>query len=242
VIISHSHRFVVLMPWKTASSTIRGRLGGYCESPYDAFYHLNPHLDRVVHQHMSYADFKALPESRLGYRTAAFVRNPYDRVYSGFVQLQRDICEQPKAVFTEPAVRSLVMAQRAENHAQLRRAEFSFETWVELLDDRQVLDARGNSSFPLQPAHYWTHEEGRQAVDFVGRVETFEQDFARLCDELGVTPVASVNANVSTPDGLPGAADSDGYRYVGRISSRARRRINELFREDLRAFGYRELD
>ncbi len=66
MIISHRKRFIILAPWKTASSTIRARLGGYCESPYSTFYHFNPILKRVVHQHLTYADFAALPESAPG--------------------------------------------------------------------------------------------------------------------------------------------------------------------------------
>jgi hypothetical protein len=242
MLISHNKRFVVLAPWKTASSTIRARLGTYCESPYSAFYHLNSSLTRVVHQHMTYADFLALPESRMGYTTAAFVRNPYDRVYSGFDQLQKDIRAQPLAEFPEPAVRTLVMAQLSENFSQLSRAGFDFESWLELIDEHQVREPGRNTSFPLHPAHYWTHHGGEQAVDFVGRVESFEHDFDRLCATLEVEPDSRANANVSSADGEPVRENPHGYRYAERMSSRARRRINELFREDFEIFGYRALD
>ena len=122
MIISHSRRFVILAPWKTASSTLRARLGTYSESPYDAFYHLNPVLGRVVHQHMTYVGFAGLPESRLGYRIAAFVRNPYDRVYSGFRQLWKDIQQQPHMEYPDAYVRGVVGAQLAENLSQRCRA------------------------------------------------------------------------------------------------------------------------
>lgn len=241
MIICHSKRFVILAPWKTASSTIRARLGAYCESPYDTFYDFNPVLKRVVHQHMTYADFAALPEARLGYRTAAFVRNPYDRVYSGFLQLQRDLREQPLASFPDPAVRRLVMGQLADNFAQLSQAAFEFEPWLELVDEHQVLDVGRNSSFPLHPAHYWTHHDGRRAVGFVGRVETFEQDFKRLCRTLGVEPDSNASVNVSAQE-EQADPDPNGYRYVQRMSPRALRRINDLFREDFEIFGYRMVE
>jgi hypothetical protein len=242
MIISHRKRFVVLAPWKTASTTIRARLGTYCESPYSPFYHLNPILNRVVHQHMTYADFAALPESRLGYRTAAFVRNPYDRVYSGFAQLQKDIGEQPLADFPEPAVRTLVMAQLSDNFSQLARAGFDFESWLEQIEEHQVREAGRNTSFPLHPAHYWTHHDGAQAVDFVGRVESFEEDYDRLCETLAVEPDSRANANVSVLNNERSTESPDGYRYAERMSSRARQRINQLFREDFEIFGYRALD
>jgi sulfotransferase famil protein len=237
MIISNRMRFVILAPWKTASTTVRARLGGYCESPYDVFYYFNPVLKRVVHQHLIYADFAALPESRLGYRTAAFVRNPYDRVYSAFCQLQRDIREQPAAVFPAPEVRTLVMEQLAENFSQLCRASFEFEPWLELIDDHQVLEVGRNTSFPLHPAHYWTHHDGGQAVDFIGRVENFESDFNRLCATLGIEVESRVNANVTSDDGEP-VSDPHGYRHIEGMSPRARRRINELFCQDFELLGY----
>jgi hypothetical protein len=241
MIICPSKRFVILAPWKTASTTIRARLGSYCESPYSVFYYFNPTLKRVVHQHLVYADFAALPEARRGYRTAAFVRNPYDRVYSAFGQLQRDIREQPSAEFPSEAVRRLVMAQLTDNFAQLSRARFDFDEWLGLIDDHQVLEVGRNSSFPLHPAHYWTHHEGEQAVDFIGRVESFEPDFDRLCETLGVQAEGRVNANVGSPEEVP-VGDQHGYRYVERMSPRARSRINELFHDDFELLGYPRVD
>ena len=73
MILSHPHRFVLLAPWKTASSTNNARLGHYNESRYSQFYDYNPYLQRVVHQHITYAEFAMLPECREGYLCAAFV-------------------------------------------------------------------------------------------------------------------------------------------------------------------------
>lgn len=237
MIISHSRRFVILAPWKAATSTLRARLGQHSESPYGEFYNFNPILKRVVHQHLTYADFAALPESRLGYVTAAFVRNPYDRVYSGFHQLQKDIRQQPSVEFPDPEVRALVMRQLCENFSQLQRAEFAFEPWLELVEDWQILKAGRNSSFPLHPSHYWTHHGGKRAVDFIGRVESFEADFDSLCSVLGVEAGSRISVNMdATGDDLAG--NSLGYRYADRMSPRARQRVNELFHEDFELLGY----
>ena len=114
MIISHAHAFILLAPWKTASSTCHARLGEYNESSYNRFFHFNADLQRVVHQHLTYAEYLCLPESKLGYVTAAFVRNPYDRVYSGFLQVQRDVVAQPKIETEDPWVKRLMLAQIAE--------------------------------------------------------------------------------------------------------------------------------
>ena len=126
---SKEHRFVFLLPWKTASSTAYARLQPYNDSPYERFYDYNPYLLRVVHQHLCYSDYLRLPESLLNFRTGAFVRNPYDRVYSAFVQMQRDIQTQPHQQFAKAWVKELVMKQLSENFSQLAAADFDFNTW-----------------------------------------------------------------------------------------------------------------
>jgi hypothetical protein len=140
VIISHKFRFVLLLPWKTASSTCYERLVAHNDSPYSRFFYFNPFLQRVVHQHITYPEFAALPEGRKGYCSAAFVRNPYDRVYSGFLQLQRDIQQHPTAEFPAPWIKALVMQQIAENFAQLAAAGFEFDRWFGLIEEHQIYE------------------------------------------------------------------------------------------------------
>ncbi len=78
-------------------------------------------------------------------------------------------------------------------------------------------------------------------MDFVGRVETFEADYRVMCDTLGVESTGDANANVDAADHEL-AGDTRGYRYAGRMSSSARRRVNELFADDFELFGYERLD
>jgi hypothetical protein len=239
MILSHHKRFVMLLPWKTGSQTAVTRLSDYDESPYSKFFQFNPHLNRVVHQHMTLADFSALPESRLGYFTASFVRNPYDRVCSGFEQLQYDLRAQPDARFESPWVRDLVLAQLEENRQQMQRSGHDIDVWFSLVRDEQVLEAGRNTNFPLHPAHYWTHRNGKQAVSFVGRVENFEVDFARFLRRVGIDSVPAINANVRN---LVGTANCrTGYRYPGRLSKRTISRINALFADDFEMFDYPQL-
>jgi Sulfotransferase family len=242
MIVSHANRFIVLAPWKTASSTVHRRLEAYNECPYSRFYDYNPHLQRIIHQHLTYADLLALPEGKLGYFVATFVRNPYDRVYSGFLQLQSDLQHQPTQAYPSPWVKSLVMSQLAENYAQLASGGFDFDQWLDLVSEQQVLQIGRNSSFPLHPAHYWTGIAGKVGVDFVGKVESFEADFEKLCTQIGVGPLKRVNENVtgSMTGELPESA-SQQYRYAGKMSRASISRINVLFHRDFELFGYPKL-
>jgi hypothetical protein len=237
MIISHSNNFVMLAPWKTASSTLHERLSDYNESPYSRFYHLNPFLNRVVHQHLTCGDFASLPESRRQHFVGSFVRNPYDRAYSGFLQLQRDIRVQPMGPFPAEWIRDLVKSQLSDNLAQLVRADFDFNRWMADVTEDQVYEVGRNTSFSLHPAHYWTHLGGAQYVSYIGRVEDFETDFAVFCARIGIAPPYPANQNVSPPiEGL--APSAGGYRYTGLMDRAAIDKINRLFEDDFALFGY----
>ena len=236
MIISHTHRFVLLSPWKAASSTCHERLLPYNESPYSRFFYLNKSLNRVVHQHITFAEFLSLPEGKLGYTVGAFARNPYDRAYSGFVQIQRDIAFQPQAAFPEQWIKDLVMAQLERNSRRLAQCEYDFNRWILSVPEYEILDVGCNTNMPLHPAHYWTYAAGMQ-VDFIGKVERFEADFAAFCASVGITPPAEVNANV-TANAASSTRSLHPCKYVSRMSPAAIARINDLFKEDFELFGY----
>jgi hypothetical protein len=237
VIISHAHRFILLAPWKCASSTCHESLAEFDESPYDRFFHFNAQLNRVLHQHLTLGYLRALPEAQLGYKTAAFVRNPYDRAYSGFLQLQRDFSVQPALDYQPGWIGNLVRDQIAVNMGRIICAGFDFDRWIQLLPEHEVYDASRNTNMPLHPAHYWTHLAGKRHVDFVGRVESFTQDFEAFSRFVGIEPPPIKIANSSDQGGSP----SSGSKYAGRMSRRSLDRINELFHADFEYFGYEKL-
>lgn len=240
MIISRQKKFAIFLPWKTASQTTFRRLKSYDESPYDKFFHFNPFLNRVVHQHITCVEFSCLPEGQLGYFTASFVRNPYDRVYSGFRQIQKDIQTQPYASYPDAWIRDLVMKQLAENFTQLCAAQFDFNKWLDIVSDEQIYEIGRNTNFPLHPAHYWTHIATKQAVDFIGRVENFEADFQKLLSHIGVETAETINANVVELEGNA-RLNPFGYRYTDHMSVRSIKKIHRLFEQDFELFKYERL-
>lgn len=238
MIICYSRKFLMFMPWKTASSTMGARLKPFNESPYSAFYAFSPHLNRVVHQHITCAEFQAFPESRQDFFIGSFVRNPYDRVYSGFLQLQRDIQGQPGSAYPADWVRALVKRQLADNLAQLFRADYDFDRWLDSVTEDQVYEVGRNTSFPLHPAHYWTHLDGKPYAAFIGRVENFEADLDAFCRRVGIDSPDRTNRNVS--EEAPPPADRP-YRHIDRMSRRSLDRINQLFRDDFDLFHYAKI-
>ena len=132
------------------------------------------------------------------------------------------------------------MKQLAENFAQLCRASFRFDEWFDLVGEDQIYEVGRNTSFPLHPAHYWTHTAGRLVVDFVGRVETFEADFQAFLDRVGIGPLPPTNCNVVDLEG-GAAGNPHGYRYVDRMHARSIDKVNRLFARDFELFGYYRL-
>jgi sulfotransferase famil protein len=237
MIISQEKKFVVFAPWKTASSTLHRRLERYNESRYSRFYYFNTCLQRVVTQHVTCAEFRSFPESNCGYFLASFVRNPYDRVYSGFLQLKRDAQTQPLAPYPERWIKNLVMQQVADNFRQLCSAGFDFDRWLDLVQEHQIYEVGHNTSFRLHPSHYWTHFGGKQMVDFIGKVENFEIDFETLCSKIGVVCGEKINKNVTNEESLQ-ENPPNRSRYLSLMSAASIRKINQLFKADFDLFGY----
>ena len=213
------------------------RLSHLNDSPYPRFYYFNQYLNRVVHQHLTLADYFLLPEYESKNKIAVFIRNPYDRAYSGFRQLQIDLQEQPKQEYPSPWIRDLVMKQLAENLSQLKKANFDFDRWIDLVTEDQIYESGRNSSFPLHPLHYWTHRLDKQIADFIGKVEEFEVDFRRLQSEYGIETSIKTNSNVVEIEG-DARLNPLGYRYSSRMSRKSIDKINQIFLKDFQLFSY----
>ncbi len=193
-------------------------------------------LRRVLHQHLTLPDFLALPEALLGYRIAVFVRNPYDRVVSGFVQIQRDCLRQTDRPFDPPWLKALITEQLRECQDHVERSGPNVSKWIESVPEHLVREIGRNTNLYLHPCTYWTHLDGKRVADFIGKVECFEADFARLCREFDLTSVTMASANVSL--GLEARIGVDGYRYPHYLSSSAKRHIESLFCEDFKLLAY----
>ena len=237
VIVSHSKKFIVLLPWKTASQTLAQRLQDYNQSPYSGFFSFNPYLNRVIHQHLTCSDFFGLPEAALGYYLVSFVRNPYDRVYAGFRQVQRDLVTQPKMQFEKGWVKELVLKQLKETQLKLIQANHDFDNWVELLDEYEIYEQGRNTNFPLHPSYYWTHLGGKQYVDFIGKVENFENDLEKFSNIAGIPSGQKINSN-TTELLAQSKIGPIGYRYVDRMKPSSIKKINSLFSKDFELFDY----
>ena len=239
MIISPAHQLAMLLPWKAASQTLRSRLQPINQSPYPEDFHLNTRLHRVVHQHLVLADFLKLPENTPETRLAVFVRNPYDRVYSGFKQLMRDVASQPKWRFEAPWIGALVRQQLSENFEVLCKAQFNVNRWFLSLPEYAFHEVGRNSSLPLHPAHFWTHSDGQLRAAFIGKVERFEADFVRLTAQFNILEFGKDDANRSP---TPTTPDARSYHHAKSLHPETIARINDVFAADFAYFGYEKIN
>ena len=107
----------------------------------------------------------------------------------------------------------------------------------------------------IMPQHdFLYHESGRLLVDFVGRYETLQADFDRLCARIGLPPTPLPRVNRSLEDQRPMSFRELRKRLRRAVHSREREHtfahyreyyddesrefVGQLFRKDVEAFNY----
>lgn len=139
-----------------------------------------------------------------GYFKFAFVRNPWDLVASAYHFLRQTLKEFPVIRSRDPDIAFLVESVDFTNFVRARPYLTSESNQL-----AQLSDARGNL-----------------LVDFVGRVETIESDFAEICRRTGIS--------VS----LPHVNKAEHQHYREYYTPETRDIIASHFARDIETFGY----
>ncbi|MFM8444541.1 MAG: sulfotransferase family 2 domain-containing protein [Methylococcus sp.] len=217
MLISYSHRFIYFHVAKTGGLSIREALKGYAGEP-ERFGRLR-RPPRLVEGEPNplYAMWESLllharaAEARRGLSAElfdasykfAFVRNPWDWQVSMYHFILKEI---------------------GHIHHRTVSAMAGFEEYLAWVVRTDKPFARGATKLQTEML---TDESGRLLVDFVGRYETLERDFAAVCDRLGIhAPLPTLNQSPRERD------------YRPHYTSRARRLVREHFRADIDRFGY----
>jgi hypothetical protein len=149
------------------------------------------------------------------YYKFAFVRNPWDRLLSAF----SDLC----AAANRPAWPEGMFWSRAH----LSRFA-NFETFVLALSypkSRRTIFAHHH----FRPQLDWLTlpHSNKGAMDFLGRFESLDEDFATVIHKLGIDET------------LPVANNSHHSPYREAYSRKMQGIVGDLYEADIRAFGYR---
>ena len=151
------------------------------------------------------------------YFKCGFVRNPWDRIVSGYyngIQAKDHI-----QVWS-----SGLSKYKSFSHFVLDLPNSYWKEWVH-----------------FAPCSNFLTVDGEVAVDFVGRMETFEDNYIYLCDKLGVTsPFKShdkdILENAKYISHARKSLRKAGYRKY--YNSKTKEIIRELYKEDIERFGY----
>ena len=109
------------------------------------------------------------------------------------------------------------MLENEDHHQhELIRSMDGFEEYIEW---RVTEEKRLQSAF-------FVNEDGEEIVDFVGHLETIQEDFGHVCGEIGVNAA------------LPHKNTSSHRDYRNYYTEHTRSLVREHFREDIRRFGY----
>jgi len=146
----------------------------------------------------------------------AFVRNPWDRLVSAYHFLVKGGLNSNEPV-----------AKRWSENLKNTGIE-NFESFVLSMSNphfsRYFLNMRH-----LRPQHLWiTDENGNLALDFVGRVETFDKDMKIIKDQLKIrSKYQQVKVNVT---------DHDNYKNL--YTDRMKEIVSEFYKKDIEMFDY----
>lgn len=159
--------------------------------------------------HADYLAFHAAsPEKCRSYFKFAFVRNPWDRLLSAYSFLQAGGIPKWDLFW----------------RVQLMSGVTSFEEFVlERLENAVV-----NNALHFRPQYSFISDaSGNVKMDFVGRFETIEADFAQVAERLGIDP------------SLERLNESEHASYQAAYTPAMSEVVARLYARDIELFGYR---
>jgi hypothetical protein len=202
--ISDRLRFVFVHIPRTAGTSVETALAPYARGEIDFTAHQNTVLD---HKHATAAELRELVGAATWrrYFTFSIVRDPWARMHSDYYFF-RDVAPQLRRGFNP-----------MELHLTDMAAVHTFDGWLHACADQ--LD--------ISQSNYLTDAHGALLVDHVARFEDITEDFARICQRLGVD-AALPCANRTRHGDHRHAYTPPGAALVARYAA-----------DDIARFGYR---
>lgn len=202
--IDHRHRFIFIHIPKTGGSSISQAFSHeWPAAPVDDPF--STHRVEVEGETHLPASLlrRSFPETFDAYFTACFVRNPWGRLLSAYWWLRRE-----------------------------RRLGHEFQHWVR--EGFPDTPTRERNLF-LKPCQLdWiTDEDGSLLVDFIGRFEHLQRDFASICDCIGRGRSRLPVTNRTR------AREYRKTHYSQHYDHEAREIVAKLYERDIEAFGFR---
>lgn len=258
--ISEKHKFIFIHIPKTAGSTVDKRLSlqGIINDDsakcfvWDYITKKKGCFDKkqntiIQPYHLSYKDIGFSKEQKNKFFTFSFVRNPYDRFYSSILYSRNNFI---KFIWL-PALLILIFAIFCKVILKWNRV-FNIVSVALLISISIILYLNSmflgiflpvdiiikyfkpqlwkNTSSLLKPQYQFL--EPLEEIDFIGKQETFEEDFQYISEKIGISSCPFINDNTSS-NNTPGL-----FEYANRMNKKTRTFIENFYKDDFRIFNY----
>lgn len=218
MIISDEKKFIFFHIPKCAGTSIRSVLKAYDST--DSYYWGSRYLEKlnrlVDMAHITYEiATKILKHETLEkYFKFCFVREPYDRLYSAF--LEHKAHNPDKHILEENFNLYMQKNLNEENiHNNIRYVHFT-------------------------PMYYYTHYKQNRAVDFIGTIENLKQDFQAISKRINLKNIKLEHKNVKGDNKIH--TENWTYKYLDKFEAKTINLINKLYAKDFEYFNYKMLD
>lgn len=200
---------------KAAGSSIRSALAKYDDRDNYYWDHEdNVRLSRVVDKaHITLDDFSVYPDAPLieDYFVFGFVRNPYSRVYSAFLEKNSQWGVTEDVDFNQ-------FVQTELNEINIR-FDWNFVHFC--------------------PQFYFFYRGGKCQADFIGRFESLKRDYPRAMNLAHLDVDADLPyLNRRTTDAGVSADGAQLHEYLDKYDANSLNVVNRLYDRDFVYFGY----
>ena len=235
MIISDQKKFIFFHNAKAAGSTLHHALLPFqSERPEFDFHSSDPfvveHTQQLIWRgHITAAQlqgYEFFPSIR-DYFKFCFVRNPYDRTYSAYLQHKAGICGSRQ--LAQP-----LLCQQIKQGFNFYIQNYLARKHVE----NNVL------YHTFIPQSLYAYPDGERFVDFIGYAERFDLDVRALSSELDLGEFSPESRNIrSAPRSScdPHEMQLSDYKYLDMYDSNSIAVVNAIYADDFENFGFRKL-
>lgn len=212
-LVLHNPNIIYVTVPKAANTSIKHRL---FKLYYDVDLSTSDESSQRVHNNSYGAacDKQFVIDNRDKYISFTFVRNPWDRT----VSLYNNKIKSPNG----RGSRSIV-----KKHPELQIG-MPFDHFIKQLKKIDVNDMV-NTELHLRSQHTWTHDDGVQVPEFIGKVEDIDEQWPNLCRQLGLcdAPLDKKNKSEQTKNS-----------YKDYYNDETKQIIAEIYKTDIEIFNY----
>ena len=224
--ISHEHKFLSISIPKTGTKTVRttfDQINNITKSISDP----NSPYYQHVHARRLKEEFDEKGWDWDDYFKFTFVRNPWARMVSIFFYREKMAHQWKHGEGKFKDMASNPSNQRSiQNHQGKRCVRFvkKYPTFKDaIFKGPRRLHQFGETQF-----NYICDEDGKQLLDFVGKLENLQEDFNTICDKVGIPQQQ-----------LPHLNKSKHKHYTEYYDDETRQIVAEKYAKDIEYFGYK---